>query len=380
MGTELSPSARLAYDTVLRKPTNGVPNYMIHVMEHESIDALAGAPAGTYVRKPEETYLAFQRAVGTCILDQWIPKNPLTMEAHGYESREKGATHGAERVVVDGILIDSPDSVVRHMHEVAFPRIRARIAAFNEDARVREIIENERAIQRTLAPTMLKTGYAFVTFPHFAYGTYGYVPYFTAYGLYPEVMEQHFRLQGDYALLNNRAAARAYREGKLPPLYRLDHDMADSSGTLASPASLDRLWLPHFVRCIEPLVREGVQLIWHCDGNLMELCPRLLEAGIRGFQGFQYEAGMDYERICKMRTRDGEELIIMAGVSVTRTLPFGKPADVKREIDWLVANGPRTGLFLAGSSSITPGVSMANLRTVVEGFRYYREHGRNGKS
>jgi len=112
----------------------------------------------------------------------------------------------------------------------------------------------------------------------------------------------------------------------------------------------------------------------------MELFPRLLEAGIRGFQGFQYEAGMDYERICKTRTRDGEELIIMAGVSVTRTLPFGKPADVKREIDWLVANGPRTGLFLAGSSSITPGVSMANLRTVVEGFRYYREHGRNGKS
>ena len=373
---DLQAGPRLAYDTLRRKPARGVPSFMIHVMEHEAIDALAGAPAGSYVRRPEETYLAFQRAVGTCLLDQWIPLNPLTMEAHGFENKEKSATQGADLIVADGIVIDSPEAVARHMQEIVFPSLKRRIAEFSEEARVREIIESERSIQATIAPTMLKTGYAFVTFPGFAYGTYGYVPYFTAYGLYPELMEEHFRLQGDYALLNNRAAARAFREGKLPPLYRLDHDMADSSGTLASLESLDRIWLPHFARCIEPVVREGIELIWHCDGNLMGLFPRLLECGIRGFQGFQYEAGMDYERICRMCTRDGEELIIVAGVSVTRTLPFGKPQDVKREIDWLVSNGPRTGLFLAGSSSVTPGVSMDNLRTVVEGFRYYREHGR----
>ena len=117
-------------------------------------------------------------------------------------------------------------------------------------------------------------------------------------------------------------------------------------------------------------------MIWHCDGNLMDLVPRLLDVGIRGFQGFQYEDGMDYEKICKMKTKDGEPLVIVGGVSVTRTLPMGTPSDVKREIDWLVDNGPETGLFLAGSSSIAPGVPWENIQTMVEGLRYYREHGR----
>jgi len=72
----------------------------------------------------------------------------------------------------------------------------------------------------------------------------------------------------------------------------------------------------------------------------MAMVPRLIEAGIAGFQGFQYEAGMDYPRICRMRTRDGGPLMIWAGVSVTRTLPLGTPDDVRDELRWLVENGP----------------------------------------
>ena len=108
----------------------------------------------------------------------------------------------------------------------------------------------------------------------------------------------------------------------------------------------------------------------------MEMVPRLIEAGVKGFQGFQYECGMDYEKICRMKTNDGESLIIIAGVSVTRTLPLGRPEDVKRELAWLVENGPRTGLSLAGTSSVTPGVPWENIRTFIEGLKYYRTHGR----
>jgi uroporphyrinogen decarboxylase len=197
-----------------------------------------------------------------------------------------------------------------------------------------------------------------------------------AYALYPEVIERDFSLQADLALLNNRAAARAIIEAGLLPLLRLDHDMADSRGTLVDIRSLDRIWFPHLARCIEPLLEAGIRLLWHCDGNLMAMVPRLLDVGLGGFQGFQYEDGMDYERICRMRTRDGDDLTIIAGVSVTRTLPHGTPADVRRELAWLVENGPETGLFLAGSSSITPGVPWENLATLVEGFHYYRQHGR----
>jgi len=197
-----------------------------------------------------------------------------------------------------------------------------------------------------------------------------------AYALYPDIIERHFALQADLALLQNQAAARAYLTAHLPPLYRLDHDMADSRGALVDIRTLDRLWFPHLARSLEPMISTDVRLIWHCDGNLMQMVPRLLEVGIRGFQGFQYEDGMDYAAICSMRARDGHSLVIVAGVSVTRTLPHGSSEDVRREMAWLVAHGPSTGLFLGASSSIVPGVPWENLWTLTEGLRYYQTVGR----
>lgn len=371
-----SATAQLALDTILQRPAGGVPGWMIHLMQHSYIERIADARPGAYARSPEQTYLAFQRAAGTCLLDQYIPLNPLTMGERGHEGTEKGATTGAAEIVVDDMRIDSPEAVVEHMERVVFPRIEAEIAAFDEGRRVDEILQEERSVQDRLGPKILKSGYGFIRFPSFAYGTYGYASYFMAYALYPEVIEQHFKLQADLALLNNRAAARAYAEGDLPPLYRLDHDMADSRGTLVDIRSLDRIWFPHFARSLEPMLKTDVHMIWHCDGNLMQMVPRLLEVGIGGFQGFQYEDGMDYPRICAMRTRDGQDLLIIAGVSVTRTLPFGTPGDVRREITWLVDRGPRTGLFLGCSSSVTPGVPWRNIQTLIEGLAYYRTHGR----
>lgn len=371
-------TARLALDAIYRKPIKGIPTWLLNIMEHSQIERIAGVEPGEYRKRPQKVYIAMQRNLGTCLLDQYLAENPLSMGDRGFEDAGHGATTGASEVVRDGIVIDGPEAVVEHMERFVFPALRSAAEGFDEDAQVRQIIESEAAIQEQLGPTMLKTPYGCVSFPGLAYGAYGYVPYFCAYALYPEVMERHFSLQADLCLLINRAAARAFAVGNLPPLTRLDHDMADSRGTLVSVESLEEIWFPHFARCLEPMLKAGIRMIWHCDGNLMEMVPRLLEVGLAGFQGFQYEDGMDYERICRMKTKDGESLIIIAGVSVTRTLPMGTPDDVKREMDWLVRYGPETGLFLGASSSIAPGVPWDNIRTLWDGLRYYQRHGREG--
>jgi len=368
--------AQLALDTIMHKSTRGIPSWLLHPMEHSIIERLAGATPGEYEREPERVYLACQHAIGTCMIDQWIPTNPLSMGDHGFEGEtRRGATTGADSIVCDGIPITGPEAVVEHLERCVFPALEREAATADEAAIARHIIETERQVQQQIAP-ILKAPYGYCRFPTLAYGTYGYEHYLTAYALYPEVMERHFSLQADAALPYNRALARTHREANLPPLCRSDHDMAGSQGLLVSARSLDRIWFPHFARAMAPLFAAGIQVIWHCDGNLMEMVPRLLEVGLAGFQGFQYEAGMDYERICRMRTREGNPLLIVGGVSVTRTLPFGTPDDVRRELRWLVEQGPPTGLFLAGTSSITPGVPWENLRALVEGLQYYQVHGR----
>ena len=378
---DLGENARLAADTLAMKRTRGIPTLMLHVMDISFQEQRSGHPQGSYRNDPDTVYLDFQRTVGAGMIDQYIPDNPLSMGKLGYQSdTEHTATTGAQTVVLDGITIDSPEAVVEHLERVVFPRIEEAIAATDPDDPkvVAALIDHEREVQNLFGPEILKAPYAggFQDFPHMRYTTYGYVNYFMAFVMYPEIMEKDFALQADLAVKNNTLAARAIVQGDLPKTIRLDHDMADSSGTLVDIRMLDSMWFPHFARAIQPHLDAGVRLLWHCDGNLMGMVPRLLEAGLVGFQGFQYEDGMDYERICKMKTRDGEPLIIFAGVSVTTTLPHGGPDDVRRQLEWLVENGPPVGLFLGASSSITPGVKWENLDVLIEGLRYYRTHGR----
>ncbi|MFW6189793.1 MAG: hypothetical protein ACOC7T_05095 [Planctomycetota bacterium] len=380
-GDRWGERARLAHDALALRPSSGIPSAGLHVMDIPFIERVAGRGPGDYRQNPEQVYLAFQHRLGTCLIDQFIPRNPLTMGPDGYQpGTERKATTGAERIVVDGVEIDSAEAVVEHMESVLFPRRAARIDSFDpEDPAVIDgLVSRECEVQRQFGPGMLKAPYGggFQDFPHLHYNTYGYLHYFTAYGLYPKAMERDFAQQADLAALRNRAGANAVVEGGLPGFVRLDHDMADSTGTLVDIRSLERIWFPHFARAVEPLLEADIRLVWHCDGNLMQMVPRLIEAGVGGFQGFQYEAGMDYERICSMSDRHGGPLLIMAGVSVTRTLPFGTPGDVARELAWLVGNGPRRGLFLGASSSITPRTPHENILALIEGLAHYRQHGR----
>lgn len=374
------PNARLAWQTLALNPTRGIPSWMVHVMDHGLLEEVAGHRPGQYRAAPERVYRNFQLAIGCCLCDQWIPTNPLTMGDRGYvPDTPRSATTGAEAIVVDGRVIDSPEAVVEHMERVMFPRLERAAAELEHDAdeAATRLIEQEARTQEFLGPNLLKAPYdGFGDFPTFLYGTYGYEHYFAAYAIHPEVMEKCFALQADRATRRNAIAARAIRRGGLPKVVRLDHDMTDSRGPLVQPGSLDRIWFPHFARSIQPLLDAGIRLLWHCDGNVMPMVPRLIEAGVGGFQGFQYEDGVDYEALCRMTDRDGGPLMIWAGASVSRTLPFGTKDDVVAELRWLVERGPPVGLFLACSSSITPSTSRENVRTLIEGLAYYREHGR----
>jgi hypothetical protein len=124
LGAQMAESAQLALDTILQQPTNGIPSKTLFVMQHAYIERIAGVRPGDYRRDPEAVYLAMQQAAGTCLVDQWIPRNPLTMGDAGYEpdsEKRNTATTGATEIVCDGMAIDSPEAVVAHMERFVFP-------------------------------------------------------------------------------------------------------------------------------------------------------------------------------------------------------------------------------------------------------------------
>ena len=48
-----------------------------------------------------------------------------------------------------------------------------------------------------------------------------------------------------------------YKQYKLPPLYRADHDMTDSRGTLVNIKSMEKIWFPYFENASVPLSMQG---------------------------------------------------------------------------------------------------------------------------
>ena len=67
------------------------------------------------------------------------------------------------------------------------------------------------------------------------------------------------------------------------------------------PCSTNATW-PHAKLSLEPFVDAGIRLIHHCDGNVMPLIDDMIAAGFSGFQGFQYECGVDLTELRRRRS------------------------------------------------------------------------------
>ena len=110
-------------------------------------------------------------------------------------------------------------------------------------------------------------------------------------------------------------------------------------------------------------------LIYTLDVSYAETSYRLasdndwIAIGYSGFQGFQYECGVDPYAIAARRSLAGERLLFFAGLNVSRTLPFGTIEDVAAEIEYVLdyTDGGQ-GLFFFTSSSIGPEVPLENVR------------------
>ena len=212
---ELGDRVQLAMDTIALKETRGIPTFMVHVMDMELLEEFSGHAKGDFRRDCRKVYLEFQNRCGACMIDQYIPDNPLSMEQEGFATgAARSATTGIGRIVRDGMAIDSPEAVVEHMERFALPSLRQKTQALASgvEAKAKEILQGEVDVQGHFGRNILKAPYVF-SIPYMDYYEYGYENYFAAYALFPEVLERMFSLQADYATVFNTAVARAVSAG-----------------------------------------------------------------------------------------------------------------------------------------------------------------------
>ena len=149
-------------------------------------------------------------------------------------------------------------------------------------------------------------------------------------------------------------------------------DFGAQQGLLISPAMWDEFLREGFERYVALVRSYGAVSMHHTCGSVVDLIPRMIACGLQVLQSLQPEArGMEAARL---KASFGERLCFQGGVSIQRTMPYGTPEDVRRDVAALAeAMGRRGGYIFCTSHNIQVDVPMQNVRALLDA---YREFGR----
>ena len=148
-------------------------------------------------------------------------------------------------------------------------------------------------------------------------------------------------------------------EGMIDIVFTAD-DIGQQNGLIMSMKLWEKMIKPHHVRLNKLLHEYGVKIMYHSDGAVMEAIPGLIDMGVDILEALQFDAaGMDP---AAMKQKYGDKLCFHGGVSVQKTLPFGAPETVRREVcDRISVLGKNGGYILAPSHAIQAGTPPENI-------------------
>jgi uroporphyrinogen decarboxylase len=151
----------------------------------------------------------------------------------------------------------------------------------------------------------------------------------------------------------------AAAEGRIDLVFTAD-DIGGQNGLLMSLAMWEEHIKPYHIRLNRAIHEFGAKVIYHSDGAVMEAVPGLIDMGIDVLQALQFDCqGMDP---VALKSRYGDVLCFEGGVSVQRTLPFGTPDAVRREVQERIAVlGQGGGYILGPSHAIQAGTPPENI-------------------
>lgn len=140
-----------------------------------------------------------------------------------------------------------------------------------------------------------------------------------------------FEKQCEIGLKNIEKLAAALGD-KVQVAFVSGTDFGAQHGLFASPETFRELYKP-YIKAINDKIHEltSWKTFMHCCGGIFEIIPDIIEAGVDVLNPIQYYAAtMDSVEI---KQQFGQDLVFWGGgVNTQKTLPFGTPDEVYREV------------------------------------------------
>ncbi len=150
-------------------------------------------------------------------------------------------------------------------------------------------------------------------------------------------------------------------------------DLAFKTGPPLSPRHFRRFFLPHYKRVIEDFRRHGVTLFMvDSDGNINDIIPLWIEAGVNILAPFEVAAGMDVVQVGRQYGRD---LAMIGGVDKMEVAKgrLAMEAEVWRHVVPLLDRG---GYIPTLDHAVLPETSLGDYRNYLSHLRSTCESGK----
>ncbi len=144
-------------------------------------------------------------------------------------------------------------------------------------------------------------------------------------------------------------------------------DWGNQRGVMIGPERWRRFFKPRYARVFRAVHDQGKLAVMHCCGSVAEIMGDIVEIGLDVLESVQPEAaGMNPYAL---KDAWGDRITFWGGLGSQSTIPFGKPAEVRREVRRLRSEMSRGGGYiLAPAKPLRPETPTENAVAIVEEF------------
>jgi uroporphyrinogen decarboxylase len=127
---------------------------------------------------------------------------------------------------------------------------------------------------------------------------------------------------------------------------------------------------PGFAEYIRQIKSHNARTMHHTCGSVLEIIPDMITSGLDILQSIQPEAGG--MALAGLRKRFGKTLCFQGGVSIQKTMPYGSPDDIRREIKAIADIAkPEGGYIFCTSHNIQADTPLENIVALMDAYHQY---------
>ncbi|MHB8280325.1 MAG: uroporphyrinogen decarboxylase family protein, partial [Candidatus Humimicrobiaceae bacterium] len=128
-----------------------------------------------------------------------------------------------------------------------------------------------------------------------------------------------------------------------------------------------KLYIPRLKKILEPIHKRNIPVVFHCDGNMVNVIPVLIDCGVEGAHPIQPSCNDIY----KLKKQYSGDFALFGNIDTVLLANGTKEEiveDVKNHCNKLKDGG---GYMLGSSSSIFDGIPPENFITMINAVHEY---------